>query len=246
MAATTPRTLPRVFNDGWRAQWCSLITLPAVVPAMVLVNRDLIRGGEHEDLLAWLTRSGDLLLLMFALTWLLFTVLYTVWTHLVFGKLSASELERVSARLARQKHSLADQLSGFGGALSWSVGAAATAIGAAILVTLSADKLPPLVAPLLAIAVAGASWVSMTYAYALRYARLAAAGDRFRFDIAEPLRFRDYLSLAFLVSTMLGSDAHPETSGALRALRGHAMTAFVFNAVVVALTVSLLIRAMGG
>ena len=80
--------------------------------------------------------------------------------------------------------------------------------------------------------------------HSLRYARLAASGATFRFSIAEEPRFVDFLSLSFLTSTLHGSEIHPTTRAGLKAVRGHALTAFMFNAVVVALTVSLVVTSV--
>lgn len=235
------QTVPRAFNDPWRAQWSSLLATLLVVPALLIVNRDRLHA---ESLTEWVAGSTDLLLLLGSLTWIVFGLLYLGWTQLIFGRLDAARLSAITARQARERHTLSDELSGFGGPVSWSVSTAIIAVLVSVFVMLNADRWPPLVAPVLAIAVAMTSWVSMTYAYALRYARLAASGATFRFSIAEEPRFVDFLSLSFLTSTLHGSEIHPTTRAGLKAVRGHALTAFMFNAVVVALTVSLVVTSV--
>ncbi len=88
---------------------------------------------------------------------------------------------------------------------------------------------------------AATAWVMVVYAYALAYLHLHAAGESFAFEHDDELTFRDFAGLALMVSSA-GSHipAVPTTRAGTRAMRGHTVIAFVFNALVIAMTVSLI------
>ncbi len=231
---------PRVFRDSVRAQWASFAALVLVLPPALWLTRDL-QQPDDVDRAARLLAVAHLVLVVFALVWVVFTALYLIWTHVVFARLTSRRLHRIAAVQGRTRTTLSDALSGIGGASSWSVNAAVTAVVVSILLVLLADRLPHLVAPALAVALAASAWLTMAYAFALRYLRLHATGERLDFVVDGPLRFTDYLSHSLLISTLGGSAATPRTRGALQAQRTHTVMAFGFNAVVVALTVSLVV-----
>ncbi|MFT3887564.1 MAG: DUF1345 domain-containing protein [Arachnia sp.] len=235
--------LPRVYQDSMRAQWASVASIVLVLPAALLSSQGRLRD-DVTDRAVQLLAVVDLLLVAFALMWLIFTALYLVWTHRIFARMSPGRLRAVASAQGRAKTSLSDELSGLGGASSWSVNAAITAVVASVALMLFADRLPGLVAPALAIGMAVSSWLTMAYSFALRYARLDAQRPCFEFVVARPLRFVDYLSHSLMVSTLGGTAATPRTRAALEAQRTHTLLAFVFNAVVVALTVSLVVSAV--
>lgn len=84
------------------------------------------------------------------------------------------------------------------------------------------------------------AWTTVTYAFALRYFRLHAAGERIEFDIDEDPRFLDFVSMAVMVSSVGAMSAGtPRTRAGLSTVRSHTALAFVFNAFVVAMVVSL-------
>ena len=91
------QTVPRAFNDPWRAQWSSLLATLLVVPALLIVNRDRLHA---ESLREWVAGSTDLLLLLGSLTWIVFGLLYLGWTQLIFGRLDAARLSAITARHA--------------------------------------------------------------------------------------------------------------------------------------------------
>lgn len=240
MAEPDNAPLPRAFQDSVRAQWASTASIVLVLPVALLIAGERLVPEESEDprqLLAFI----DILLASFALMWLIFTVLYLIWTHRLFARMSSGQLREVAAVQGRSKASLSDELSGLGGASSWSVNAAVTAVLASVALMMFSDRLPHLLAPALAVGMAASSWATMAYAFALRYLRLDAQGACFDFVVERPLRFTDYLSHSLMVSTLSGAAATPTTRPALHAQRTHAVLAFIFNAVVVALTVSLVV-----
>lgn len=240
MAERDNAPLPRAFQDSVRAQWCSFVSVVAVLPAALIIGRNRARTHDIAPE-ARLEAITDILLVVFALLWLIFTVLYLVWTHRLFSRMPPERLQEVAAVQGRTKAKLSDELSGLGGASSWSINAAITAVMASVALMVFSDRLPHLVAPALAIGMAASSWATMAYSFALRYLRLDAQRPGFDFVVERPLRFSDYLTHSLMVSALGGSAATPRTRAALGAQRTHTLLAFVFNAVVVALTVSLVV-----
>lgn len=98
----------------------------------------------------------------------------------------------------------------------------------------------------LGLAVAGGSWVLRAYSYALTYMRAHASGGVIEFPFDEAPVFGGYLSHSIFVSTFLGPQARVRSRDVLTGMRTHALLAFMFNAVVVAMTVSLLFGTLTG
>ena len=92
-----------------------------------------------------------------------------------------------------------------------------------------------------ALLMAATAWATVVYAFGLQYFRLHSAGEDFEFDFDDSPRFTDFLSHALVISSA-GSYtvAAPTTRAAMRAVRSHTVIAFVFNALVIAMTVSLI------
>lgn len=84
-------------------------------------------------------------------------------------------------------------------------------------------------------------WATVVYAFGPQYFRLHSAGEDFEFDFDDSPRFTDFLSPALVISSA-GSytAAAPTIRAAMRAVRSHTVIAFVFNALVIAMTVSLI------
>lgn len=53
----------------------------------------------------------------------------------------------------------------------------------------------------LALITAATAWATVVYAFALRYLRIHASGEEFRFDIDGPPEFSDFLSTALMISS---------------------------------------------
>lgn len=98
--------------------------------------------------------------------------------------------------------------------------------------------------PALVVITAATSWATIVYAFALRYFRLNAGGETITFDLAEHAtgipQFIDFVSMSVMVSSVGALSAGtPRTRASLAAVRTHTFIAFGFNALVVAMTVSL-------
>ncbi len=96
---------------------------------------------------------------------------------------------------------------------------------------------------LLAAVVVVASWVNLLVTYAVHYARLDATAEvGFDFPGRDPRTLWDYLYFAMAVQTTFGTtDVTVPTTQLRRAVTGHGVLAFVFNAVILVLSLSLLL-----
>lgn len=135
-------------------------------------------------------------------------------------------------------------VSAGGGAVGWAVSGAAVTMWT--LVALALSSATPAPATVWAgIAVVPASAAMIVVSFALHYARLDAVDRAFAFPGEAAPRFADYLYLAVQVSTTFGgSDVVAVTTRARRSIGFHSILASVFNTVLVALFVSVLLRAV--
>lgn len=86
----------------------------------------------------------------------------------------------------------------------------------------------------------------MVTSYAVQYAREDIHRPGLKLGGSQPPLFDDYLYQAITVSTSLAvSDVTATTTAMRRLVRSHALVAFAFNTVIVALLVSLLTIAVG-
>ncbi|MGO2050304.1 MAG: DUF1345 domain-containing protein, partial [Microbacterium sp.] len=93
------------------------------------------------------------------------------------------------------------------------------------------------------------SWTLMVYAFALEFLRVNAADDRVHIDLetGDDMIFGDYLTLTVLLSTMAATvSAKIRSREAWVLVRSNVLFAFVFNSVIVAMVVSLLLGGLLG
>ncbi|WP_188037076.1 DUF1345 domain-containing protein [Actinotalea sp. JY-7885] len=125
---------------------------------------------------------------------------------------------------------------------------AVLAMGAAVVVLPQAgalpSSLPPGVLTALAVVLIVASWSTMVLTFALDYLRRDhgdGAARPLRFVDDDERTFADYLYVATSVATTFGTGDVTVAGTALRrVVTGQVLVAFVFNAVIIGLTVSLL------
>jgi len=168
-----------------------------------------------------------------------FSLIYLIWTHRIYTRLDRQRAERIAALQYRRGPSRLARLLGFARTEDWAIFAASTALIIAVAATIvgpgNAAWLPVLV-----LLTAGTAWATMVYAFALRYFRLNAGGERITFDLDEPAEFVDFVSMSVMVSSVGAMSAgKPRTRAGLGTVRTHTFIAFAFNALVVATIVSL-------
>lgn len=171
---------------------------------------------------------------------------YLVWTHLVFARTPREELARIAARQQRRGPSRTARMLGLASAESWAISVAFAALAGAVAAAVLGGRQGGAILTVLALLTAATAWITVVYAFALRYLRIHSAGEAFRFDIGEEPGFSDFLATALMISSAGAISASTPTGRAgLRAVRTHTVIAFAFNALVIAMTVSLISGLIG-
>lgn len=229
MLARRQRDIPLRFDDGFRAGIATLVTAPVPIAAIATVAPEA--GFTDEVLLI----AFVALCAMFSG----FSLVYLIWTHRVYARLDRERAARIAAAQHRRGPSRLARLLGFARTEDWAIFAASSALIVAVAATVVGPG-NAVWLPVLVLLTAGTAWATMVYAFALRYFRLDAGGERITFDLDEPVEFIDFVSMSVMVSSVGALSAgHPRTRAGLAAVRTHTFIAFAFNALVVAMTVSL-------
>lgn len=235
MDQAAPRTR-RSYRESWRA-WISVVVATVIGIGIQLA---LLLSGTVD-------LGRDAQIAGTAIIWVLFCLIHTVWTHLTFRGLAGDRLRAaVAVQRRRERHETATIWRRLwytsSHAPSWSVQVGVVALVAVLVVVV----VPGLRANLLFLGVAMAlvvsSWANTVVSYALHYARLDLADRAIDFPGDDDRTFTDYLYLSVALQTTFGTtDASILTSDMRRTTMVHGVLAFVFNSVIVAMIVSLLI-----
>jgi uncharacterized membrane protein len=224
--------VPRLASDAWRA-WTA--TFLALVPSTALEMAGFGLGPEAS--------SSALYVENFFVTWLCYGVAYlalTSWTFLpADGQTLACWLHATTPR-SRLAH--AWTIFSGGASAVWTVTSATISIVAVIAFAFVPDlRTSPIVLATGITAVVG-SWLLNAVGFAVLYARTNTARPGLVFPGDEAPTFVDYVYLAVQVSTTFSTADVTTTSSRLRrTVTGHALIAFIFNTVIVAVLVSVLL-----
>jgi uncharacterized membrane protein len=177
--------------------------------------------------------------------WCVLVFVMVVLTVAVYGSASSSDLRSWLLATRAPAGRLAHvwwSISG-GGAIWWAITGAGVTMYT--LVGLAIDPAAPsvfLIITCAAVVIASATMIIVSYA--VHYARLDATAGGFDFPGKAPSRFFDYVYLAAQISTTFGgSDVDLTTTRVRRAVTFHSILSTAFNTVLVALFVSVLLRA---
>ena len=133
-----------------------------------------------------------------------------------------------------------------GGAVSWAVTGSVAAVTAVVALALRPDVAASPFVTWSAVAAVAASWALTVNAYAVRIAREAAVRGGLEFPGESAPRFTEYVYLAVQLSTTFSSSDVAVTSSRMRRIvTGDSLVSFVFNTVIVALLVSVLVTRIG-
>lgn len=230
------RAVPFAYDDGVRGG------IPLTIGVAGFVALTFIQppaGISHRVMIA----AAGCLTVIIALT------IYLVWTHVLFTKTPPDTLTRIGAAQARRGPSSTARALGVGSTASWAVSVAIAALAGAIAAALLGTQDGGILLIFLALLTALVAWCTVVYSFALRYFRLHSGGETFGFEIAKEPVFSDFITLSMMISAAGAlSAATPTTRAAMNAVRSHTVIAFVFNALVIAMAVSLLsgfVAAMG-
>lgn len=235
--------MARYVSDTARANWSSLISVSLGVGlvAVAAVSGELAMGGRAGNL--------DAAVLFYLMAWPLFAVIYATWTHLTYTRRGPRALGTTSRRERALKRRWWSLLFGYGGASSWTLTGAAITIFITLLIAQNPEYRQSLLHVALGILCVASSWTLMVYAFALEFLRVNAADDRVHIDLetGDDMIFGDYLTLTVLLSTMAATvSAKIRSREAWVLVRSNVLFAFVFNSVIVAMVVSLLLGGLLG
>ncbi|OYO24953.1 hypothetical protein CGZ93_00285 [Enemella dayhoffiae] len=229
----TPR-VPWLASDLRRLNIASVPAMLLSVPVYLLTRRDQFA---------------------FPVTWLCYWGLYAASAAaliaLTFGRLSGDRLRLAALHGRVQERGLTGRLmrrrrwriflTG-GEAPTWS--ALISVISLAIVVALAVAQRNPAGSLLLAsgvVAVLG-SWLNILFTFALHYARIDLRDGALGFPGEGSRAFSDYFYLAVAGQVTFGTtDVEVRSRRMRRAVTWHALVAFAFNTVIVAILVSLLV-----
>lgn len=225
------RAFPLKFDDGFRGSISLLISAPPVLVTLIVLGPNItLTGVQAAPIFAAVCASFTL-----------FFAIYLVWTHRVFSQSEPAELMRIAALQQRQGASGLSRIIGLKTAEDWAMSAALIALLVSGTAAILGAKDGGFWLSILVLLTVAAAWVTVAYAFGLRYLRLHAVGERIEFDIDEDPSFAEFLSMAVMVSAVAATSAGvARTRAGLVTMRRHTYIAFAFNALVVAMAVSLI------
>ncbi|TDP92438.1 uncharacterized protein DUF1345 [Leucobacter luti] len=230
MSARGSREIPLRFDDGFRAGIALLLTCPVPVAfAIPVLLSD--HFGQAE------------LRLLFALMCAMFSgffLVYLLWSHHLFVRTDHGELVEIAGTQQLRGPSRLSRMLGVARTNDWVILSAASALIVSISAVVIGGDGGGIWLAFLVLVTTACAWATLVYAYAFRYFRLHASGDHIEFEIDDEPRFIDFVSMAVMVSSVGALSAgSPRTRAGLGAVRSHTVVAFAFNALVVAMIVSL-------
>lgn len=173
--------------------------------------------------------------------WNAFAVIYLLLGVRAFAGANRAELVRRIQGSPLPRTRLRRYLLAGGGGTIWAIVVAIFAFGTIVTAAQQRDRSTGLVFGLIVVTVV-TSWITITFAFALHYARrdIEVGGLEFLGD-DEPV-FSDYLYLSISCSATFGTtDTDIMTSAMRRIVSLHGIIAFFLNTVVIAVLLSLLV-----
>jgi uncharacterized membrane protein len=208
-------TAMKSIRHGWR-------NAPAGIHLLVSLVAAGIAGGSAAPLLGWASAG--------LIAWVAAALVFLVWTWASLWPLTADDTAQVAAREdgSRAVRDLA--------LIGISIG---TLMAVALVIFRAHQSPPPQV--VLGVACIAASWLVLNTVFTLRYARLYYTDPRggVDFNQKEDPTFPDFAYLAFTIGMcfQVSDTSLQKTAVRATALR-HGLTAFVFDAVIIAVTVN--------
>jgi uncharacterized membrane protein len=223
------RAVPRLANETFRSLIVAAISLPLtfVIP-FALFGFDL--------------DYSQLVVATLFVWWTFVCILGSALHVSVFARATPAELRHwfLATRPRTRWGRIGELLSG-GGATGWAITGSFIAVLAVLALSLNADfRVPVLVYS--GIAVVLGSLVLTITSYAVRYGRAYAETRALEFPGDKEPRFADFLYLSVQASTTFSTSDVTVTDTRTRVVvTVHSLIAFVFNTVIVALLVSVLV-----
>ena len=174
----------------------------------------------------------------------LYAVLYVVLTWRIFGKVDSTEFAaRMAARTAFRSRT-AQRLQPWGDGPSFAISAAVIAFAVVIVVPhIDAIRLDEWLLVPISMTILLSCWGISVTSYALHYAQYDLSEPALEFPGRRTNAYADYVYFAIGVATTFGAtDTSVTTPEMRRIVNLNVIVSFVYNSVIVALLVSILIR----
>lgn len=222
-----------------------LVTLVACLLSAGVITLAVARWEPMGDLVR--NDHVGFLLMCCVQVWTTMTVLHVTVSWMTYRGLTSDAFERAimadpAWRNRRQGVTrLGSQLLGEGPA-AWPVTVSVLALVVVVALVLRPSLRGIPIALGMALVMVAAAWFNVVVAYALHYARIDTRHDSLRFPGEEPRGLGDYFYLAVGVQATFGvTDVEVRTRELRRVITGQSLLAFVFNSVIIATIVSLLL-----
>jgi uncharacterized membrane protein len=232
------RGYPLLVSDVTRS-WLSLaVFIPLILGSSLAIRfLDLDGFGLTDETLT---------LASFLVGWIGFSAVYMLLAALAFGRADGRELVawlRAAPRPRSRGQSLWWAFNGYG-AIWWALTGGSVAVFAMTLLVAGGSGSPGVLV-WSGVASLAVSWALIAVSFAVHYAREYAQDGGLEFA-GEPPRFIDFVYLALQVSTTFASSDVRITSTAIRrSVSMHSTIAFLFNTVIIAILVAVLIALAG-
>lgn len=231
----TSRPLPRLADDTRRAYvatgWAVGV---AVLLPMAYAVVTALRGREVPPAQV----PAMIALLVFAVQF----VLYQVLTWRVLARLRGPDLVTYARHRKPGRGRAGRRRRTAGTDQDWAASAALTALAAVLVIALVDPLRSSVVVVVLCVIDVVAGWVMVVFAYAVTYLRLDVESGGLDFPGTEQPVWRDYVYVSVQVSTTFATSDVTVTNTAMRGwVTSQTLIAFVFNTVIVALLVSVML-----
>lgn len=225
--ARSAREFSLAYDDDFRGA-LTYTLIPVVVLIFILTTQGRVDRVSLVTIVCAVTVTSSLA--------------YLAWTHVLFTRTAPEKAARIARAQYLKPRSLLSRLIGLGQTDAGSIALSMAGVTLAVAITaILVGSQQGSWLPLLVLGTAAVSWATMVYAFTLQYFRLHCGGERITFDIDEEPVFNDFLSMSVMVSSVGAMSAGtPRTRASLNAVRRHTWVSFLFNALVVAMTVSIL------
>lgn len=224
----------------------------ATVAALALAAAALAIGIERSPELAALPSTDRAAFMLFAcvVTWTLLALGHTLLTWYTYRDLRGEQFEQAVCadpgwqdRERRSTSRLIRWTIGYGPS-SWSVSVSALALVVVLAMVMRPALREIPLALSLSLVMVAVSWLNVLVTYATHYARVHVTDGGLGFPGEPAEGMRDYIYFAASVmTTFASSDVEVRTRQLRWLVMGHGVLAFVFNSVIVAMFLSLLLGA---
>lgn len=228
------RDYPLLVSDVARSWICTALFVPILIALPFAVR-------------TWFDLPSDqVAIVTYLVAWSLFSLIYIALSLVALQRADAATLARwlrATPRPDTRWERITWVISGYG-AIWWALAGGGVSLVAMMLLVTTGTQTPPVLV-WSGVVVLAASWTLIAVSFAVHYAREHAVTGGLDFPGDEAPRFDDYLYFALQTSTSAGADVTVTSRRMRRFVSLHSLIAFIFNTVIIAVLVAVLISVVG-